>query len=68
MLVFMCLLNKNHALSKKDTICSILFSPKSKPVSQNFALYCILFIYIALLTWEIFCKSDSFSTTDMYFA
>lgn len=68
MLVFMSLLNENHVSSKKDTPCSILFSSRSKAVSQNFALYCILFIYIALLIWEIFCKSDSFSTTNTYLA
>jgi hypothetical protein len=68
MLVFMCLLNKNHALSKKDTACSILFLSRSKPVGQNFALYFILFIQIALLIWEILCKSDNFSTTNMYLA
>ena len=68
MLVFKCLLNKNHASCKKDTTCSNLFSSRCKPVSQNFALYCTLFIYIALLIWEIFCKSDNFSTTNMYLA
>jgi len=68
MLVFMCLLNKNHAPPKKDTTCSILFSSRNKSLSQNYALYCILFIYIAFLIWEIFCKSDNFSTTNMYLA